>query len=73
MAYESGEFPKFKIVMGGIIRYMPFGEAAVAYTSNTSKVEIGEDVLLSDYRLRPISPEERKRISDASDAISASK
>jgi hypothetical protein len=67
------EFPKYQMVINGARRFLPFGEAYVAYDSGSADVKFGQDVLEQDFSVREMTEEDRQKISAAADRYSESK
>lgn len=67
---EQG-FPRYQMVVSGEVRYYGLGDAARAYDSGHVPVEFGRFVLERDGSERPLTREDRVRISDLADELSA--
>jgi len=70
---EESRHPLYLMKIGGEEKWMRISEAGVAFDSGWNKVEIGGKVMNEDGSVRPITPEERQRISDIAEARCDSK
>lgn len=70
---QSAGFPKYLMKINGGRKFLPFGEAYVAYDSGSARVEFGRYVLNEDFSVRKMTDEDKSKISDAADKYSASK
>ena len=66
-------FPKYLMKVGEKRIFLKFAEAAQVYNSGTCNVSFGQYVLDSDFSVRKMEDNDRKKISRAADAYSASK
>ncbi len=69
------EFPLYEMVVDGKEKYLPFREAYVVFDSGFVPVDTGKFVLefehQRDFKLRPMTGEDKRKISDAADEYSA--
>lgn len=73
IAKPSPQFPLYQMVLNGNEKFLPFREAYVAFDSGWMDVDTGQFVIDEGFKLRPMTPEDKRKISNAADEYSASK
>lgn len=68
------KYPKYSMMVNGELKWLSLGEAASAYDCGWIQVEFGPCVIdAEDIEPRLITDEDKRKISDLADDISASK
>ena len=71
--WDPRGFPKIGMTVNGKKGFKSLSEAVPLFDSGWAVVELTDEVLLSDYSIRELTPEESSRLSDLADEYSGSK
>lgn len=66
------EFPRFRLTVEGRSQFVPIRQAAIAMNSWFNRVQVGDDVLESDFTVRPITAGEKQEMNYILDEYAAS-
>lgn len=70
---RPAEYPQYLMWINGERRFLSLREAGIVYDSGYDQIEIAGEVMESDGKIRSITDEERRRISEIADRVSSSK
>lgn len=66
-------FPKYEMIINGKKKYLSLQDAGIVYDNGFVQVEIGDNVLESDFTVRNITKKEEREIANIADEYSANK